>query len=191
MDLDEIELKATRKLLGLDKKENKQQNYDDNDYLIAREECIEYKKVTDTNVGDIEEAIKIVKSLIENTKESLISNTKLSQNRKTNRIIAYKATEYLLSEYTRQKQINEELMNEYHKRVQEKIDLKQELEEAIPIQKIKDKIEEIRHKKEEYEEKSEGLQINDFWHRKFIEATHKIRALEELLQESEENNHAK
>lgn len=64
MDLDEIELKATRKLLGLDKKENKQQNYDDNDYLIAREECIEYKKVTDTNVGDIEEAIEILKNAI-------------------------------------------------------------------------------------------------------------------------------
>lgn len=58
----------------------------------------------------------------------------------------------------------------------------------IPKQKIKDKVEEIRHKKEEYEEKGEGLQINDFFHRKFIEATHKIRALEELLQESEENN---
>lgn len=127
MDLDEIELKATRKLLGLDKKENKQQNYDDNDYLIAREECIEYKKVTDTNVGDIEEAIKIVKSLIENTKESLISNTKLSQNRKTNRIIAYKATEYLLSEYTRQKQINKELKQKIVDKIQErKFELQQE-----------------------------------------------------------------
>lgn len=127
MDLDEIELKATRKLLGLDKKENKQQNYDDNDYLIAREECIEYNNGSDINVGSIEEAIKIVKSLIENTKESLISNTKLSQNRKTNRIIAYKATEYLLSEYTRQKQINKELKQKIVDKIQErKFELQQE-----------------------------------------------------------------
>lgn len=183
MDLDEIELKATRKLLGLDKKENKQQNYDDNDYLIAREECIEYNNGSDINVGSIEEAIKIVKSLIENTKESLISNTKLSQNRKTNRIIAYKATEYLLSEYTRQKQINEELMNEYHKRVQEKIDLKQELEEAIPIQKIKDKIEELKNEKNRRTELGIFI-LKDYENQHLIG---EISSLEELLEESEDN----
>lgn len=182
-DLDEQEFLATRKLFGLDKKENKQQNYDDNDYLINREECVEYNNDNNINISSIEEAIKIVKSLIENTKESLISNTKLSQNRKTNRIIAYKATEYLLSEYTRQKQINEELMNEYHKRVQEKIDLKQELEEAIPIQKIKDKIEELKNEKNRRTELGIFI-LKDYENQHLIG---EISSLEELLEESEDN----
>lgn len=65
-------------------------------------------KGTDINVGIIEEDIEIVKSLIEDTKKSLISNTELSQYRKSNRTIAYKATEHLLTDYERQKQINEE-----------------------------------------------------------------------------------
>ena len=69
----------------------------------------------------IEEDIKIVKSLIKNTKESLINNTELSKYRKTNRIIAYKATEHLLSDYTRQKQINEEYQKE--KRENQKVEL--------------------------------------------------------------------
>ena len=59
-------------------------------------------------MGSIEEDIEIVKSLIEDTKKSLISNTELSQYRKSNRTIAYKALEHLLLDYERQKQINEE-----------------------------------------------------------------------------------
>lgn len=65
-------------------------------------------KTSDKNVGSIEKDIEIVKSLIEDTKKSLISNTELSQYRKSNRTIAYKATEHLLTDYERQKQINEE-----------------------------------------------------------------------------------
>ena len=133
MDLDNEELEATRKLHGLDKING-----------------------SDINVDSIEKAIKIVKSLIENTKESLISNTKLSQNRKTNRTIGYKALEILLSDYTKQKQINEEHQKE-NGLLREKV---KELEEEnlhwrgqyhlitrkidiIPKQKIKDKIEKL------------------------------------------------
>ena len=87
MDLDEQELKATRKLLGLDQKSNKQQNYDDNDYLIAREECIEY--------NNVEEDINELKILL--FQDRLTSYGKR------------KMVDYYESEIERQKQINKEL----------------------------------------------------------------------------------
>lgn len=146
-------------------------------------------------MGSIEEDIEIVKELLKGAKEYGQYNGNQY----------FYSIENILSDYTRQKQINEEhqkINGELREEVKEledkyilekvaKEEVEELLEDSIPKQKIKDKVEEIRHKKEEYEEKGEGLQINDFFHRKFIEATHKIRALEELLQESEENNHAK
>ena len=85
------------------------------------EELEATRKLNGVAKDKIEEDIKIVKSLIKNTKESLINNTELSKYRKTNRIIAYKATEHLLSDYTRQKQINEEYQKE--KRENQKVEL--------------------------------------------------------------------
>lgn len=114
-------------------------------------------KTRDIIVGSIEEDIEIVKSLIEDTKKSLISNTELSQYRKSNRTIAYKATEHLLSDYTRQKQINEEhqkINGELRERVKaleqeiEKINKQLDLdyveENYIPTQVLIDKIEELK-----------------------------------------------
>ena len=43
--------------------------YDDTDYLIEREESIEYGKGTDTNVGSIEEDIKVIKYRVEKCRE--------------------------------------------------------------------------------------------------------------------------
>ena len=118
MDLDDQELKATRKLNGVDKENN------------------------------IEKDIKIVKSLIENTKESLISNTKLNQNRKTNRIIAYKATEHLLSEYTRQKQEKEQYKQMYLDEVDKHVDII--LLYNSLLNKIKNKIKETQKEENLY-----------------------------------------
>ena len=49
--------------------------------------------------------------------------------------------------------------------------------------KIREKIEELETKRKEYEEKSEGLQINDFWHREFLKVCHKIQVLQEILED--------
>ena len=123
-------------------------------------------KDSDINVGSIEEDIEIVKSLIEDTKKSLISNAELSQYKKSNRIIAYKATEHLLTDYTRQKQINEEhqkINGELREKVKE-LDTKNDellkdlysancilsdLTDSIPIQKIQDKLEELDKQEQE------------------------------------------
>lgn len=53
----------------------------------------------------------------------------------------------------------------------------------IPKSKVKEKIEELKEKRKDYEEKSKGLQISDYFYRKFIELCHKINILEELLGE--------
>lgn len=194
MDLDEIELKATRKLLGLDKKENKQQNYDDNDYLIAREECIEYKKVTETNVGDIEEAIKRCEQLTRPEHASWIG------------ISNQLAILHVLEEYTRQKQINEEhqkINAELREKVKE-LDTKNDellkdlysanciisdLTDSIPKQKIKDKIEELNKQEQELqnsiseEEREEYSDANISFQLCDIEIRREV--LQELLQEED------
>lgn len=145
-------------------------------------------------MGSIKEDIEIVKSLIEDTKKSLISNTELSQYRKSNRTIAYKATEHLLSDYTRQKQINEE-----HQKINGKLREKvKELEEEnliqrkqimnifdngyIPKQKIKDKIEELKIQGNYKTLDNPEGRIH------FLkeESDYKIEVCEELLQESED-----
>ena len=150
-------------------------------------------------MGSIKEDIEIVKSLIEDTKKSLISNTELSQYRKSNRTIAYKATEHLLSDYTRQKQINEE-----HQKINGKLREKvKELEEEnliqrkqimnifdngyIPKQKIKDKIEELKIQGNYKTLDNPEGRIH------FLkeESDYKIEVCEELLQESEDKWYAK
>lgn len=113
-------------------------------------------------MGSIEEDIEIVKSLIEDTKKSLISNTELSQYRKSNRTIAYKATEHLLSDYTRQKQINEEhqkLNGELREKVKE---LEEESKEnkkkylALLMSQFPDTTETYKKYKKELQELLEG-----------------------------------
>ena len=157
-------------------------------------------------MGSIEEDIEIVKSLIEDTKKSLISNTELSQYRKSNRTIAYKATEHLLSDYTRQKQINKEhkkLNGELREKVKE-LDTKNnellkdlysanciiaDLTDSIPTQKIKDKIEELEKiSNNTYIEFLETNKTDADLHDKGLIIDGKIQALKELLQESEKTN---
>ena len=113
-------------------------------------------------MGSIEEDIEIVKSLIEDTKKSLISNTGLSQYRKSNRTIAYKALEHLLLDYERQKQINEEHqkingeLREKVKVLESKNNYLESLSDcqhnylinSIPKQKIKEIVDECIPKKE-------------------------------------------
>lgn len=72
---------------------NKQQNYDDNDYLIAREECIEY--------NNVEEDINELKILL--FQDRLTSYGKR------------KMVDYYESEIERQKQINKELNKKIEK----------------------------------------------------------------------------
>ena len=55
----------------------------------------------------------------------------------------------------------------------------------IPKQVVLDKIEELKNKEKEYEEKSQGIQINDYYHRKFLEVCHKKQILQEILGKGE------
>ena len=161
-------------------------------------------KGSDINVGNIEEDIEIVKSLIEDTKKSLISNTELSQYRKSNRTIAYKALEHLLLDYERQKQINEEhqkINGELREKVKE-LDTKNDellkdlysanciiadLTDSIPKQNIIEKIEELDRKEQELqnsiseEEREEYEDANISYLLCDIEIRRKV--LKELLQE--------
>lgn len=174
-------------------------------------------KGSDINVSSIEEDIKILQELMEDVELTFAGWVDILNEREKkalkNLIQDYTRQKQINEEHRKENGLLREEVKELEKNIEKISESSSNNEELIeklnsgetftvnqlgfikknfiPKQKIKDKVEEIRHKKEEYEEKGEGLQINDFFHRKFIEATHKIRALEELLQESEENNHAK
>lgn len=150
-------------------------------------------KCSDINVGSIEEDIKIIKnSWLYNDEE----NVKFVN-----------AIEHLLSDYTRQKQINEEhkkengLLREKVKELDTKNDelLKDlysanciiaDLIDSIPIQKIQDKLEELDKQEQELQnsiteeerEKYEDANIS------YLLCDIEIRreVLQELLQESED-----
>lgn len=107
MDLDEDELRATRRMNGADKPISRNIN-DLTDYLINREDSIEYK-TNDKNVANIEKDIKILKSYLNNSsyKES---NSDFFKNGGWE-IVGLDiplAIEHLLKDYERQKQRNEE-----------------------------------------------------------------------------------
>ena len=89
MDLDEEKLKATRKLHGLDKENG-----------------------SDINVGSIEEDIKKVKELNNLLKFFKTHGWIPDMSRKLNTNATIESIEHLLSDYTRQKQINEEHQKE-------------------------------------------------------------------------------
>ena len=121
MDLDEEKLKATRKLHGLDKENG-----------------------SDINVGSIEEDIKKVKELNNLLKFFKTHGWIPDMSRKLNTNATIESIEHLLSDYTRQKQINEEHQKtngELREKVKELIKEKQELTSAlldsIPIQKMR------------------------------------------------------
>ena len=92
-----------------------------------------------------EEAIEIVQSLINQTKENVKNNIEnLSENRITNRILGYRALETLLDLYYKEKEKNKELTEAYKsekKMKNEYVKLYQDLllkENVIPVQKVKD-----------------------------------------------------
>lgn len=145
------------------------------------------------NVGSIEEDIEILNSIVKVNKDFLsdIENQTINQKE-------IKALEHLLSDYTRQKQINKEhqkINGELRKKVKE---LEEQLEydkthiytpptiklNFIPIQKIVDKIEELKKQRRELGFKTylrkEDI-IND--DRAIV---CQIQVLLELLQESED-----
>lgn len=78
MDLDDDELRATRKLLGVDKQDG-----------------------SDKNVGSIEEDIKVLEIFLKEM-NNVFQQTKINNTKERN------ALKNLLQDYARQKQINEE-----------------------------------------------------------------------------------
>ena len=108
------------------------------------------------------------------------------------------AIENILSDYTRQKQINEEhqkLNGELRERVKE-LDTKNDellkdlysanciiadLTDSIPKQKIKEKIEELKNEKEQLR-----IDKNVTWDSQIYKLDLKIQVLQKLLQESED-----
>ena len=56
-------------------------------------------------------------------------------------------------------------------------------EKYIPIQKVKDKIEEYKKQKDKYESEIQEVFKNNYYHGKILELTHKIWGLEEILED--------
>ena len=120
-----------------------------------------------------EEAIEIVQSLINQTKENVKNNIEnLSENRITNRISGYRALETLLDLYYKEKEKNKELTETYKsekKMKNEYVKLYQDLllkENVIPIQKVKDIIDridyDIKKTKEIISNNRRDYQRNDY-----------------------------
>lgn len=120
-----------------------------------------------------EEAIEIVQSLINQTKENVKNNIEnLSENRITNRISGYRALETLLDLYYKEKEKNKELTETYKsekKMKNEYVKLYQDLllkENVIPIQRVKDIIDridyDIKKTKEIISNNRRDYQRNDY-----------------------------
>ena len=138
-------------------------------------------KGSDLNVSSIEEDIKIVKELLKGAKDYGLYNGNEY----------FYSIENILQDYTRQKQINEEHQNingELREKVKELIKEKQELTSAlldsIPIQKIEDKIEELKRQRRELGFKT-YLRKEDIINDDRVIMC-EISVLQELLQESED-----
>lgn len=169
------------------------------------------RKGSDINVGSIEEHIKILENLksylnllVYDGNDKIIYNDLLWDEKTVDCI---NAIEHLLSDYTRQKQINEEhqkengLLREKVKELDTKNDellkdlysancIISDLTDSIPIQKIQDKIEELNNQEKELqnsiteEEREEYEDANISFLLCDIEIRREV--LKELLQESED-----
>lgn len=164
MDLDEQELKATRKLHRLDK-------YDDTDYLINREESIEYK-ISDTNDDSIKEDImseeafnelidnfEIVNTLTEYGRKAIKQNVKNLQKR----IKELEEENGILEFQNKQVENYVKELKKYNKTVSDRI--VEYKKNSISKQKVKDLIE------------NETINISGF-------ECIAVEDLEELLEES-------
>lgn len=152
------------------------------------EEFYVSNKTSDKNVANIEEAIKILE-------KDLFYYDEIKENFDDDTIKFYEALRHILSDYTRQKQINEEhqkINGELREKVKE-LDTKNDellkdlysanciisdLIDSIPKQKIKNKIEELKQDKE-------SKYYDSFLEERDIEKT--IEFLQELLQEEAKN----
>lgn len=167
MDLDDEELKATRKLLGLDKVTDIQKNINNLKVYLKYDNIYQKYKI-DKNINNLSDFdIFCIEHCIN------IDN--------------------LLQDYTRQKQINEEhrkINGELREKVKElEIDLTTVYMKGVEDgkdkykQKIKDKIEELKDTLKHYDEYSK-LNLLERVNIDLIDS--KIEILQELLQESED-----
>lgn len=137
------------------------------DYLINREDSIEYKNGKDTNVGSIEEDIKVLKKLLE-TLEELFQLTKVNNTKERN------ALKNLLTDYEKQKEESKKYEQMYLDEVDKHVDIVL-LYNGL-LNKIKDKIKELENENYQIALDSEvafdtGIMKNNL----------KIQVLEELL----------
>ena len=89
-----------------------------------------------------------------------------------------KAIRNVLQELERLQKDKAELMNEYHKRVQERIDIEQELKDSISKDKIRDKIEELEKEIDTAIDNSKGGLDEEF-----IDKGTKLLAQKRVLQD--------
>ena len=132
--------------------------YDDTDYLINREESIEYK-ISDTNVGSIEKDIKRCEQLIklEHASWTGISN-QLAIAHVVDRVKELEAK----LEFKNWGDLDNIQFEEY-------------MNQFIPKQKVKDKIEEIN---KEYEDSKDENGNSEYYYPDYT-----IRKFKELLEE--------
>ena len=130
--------------------------YDDTDYLINREESIEYK-ISDTNVASIEEDIKRCEQLIKPEHASWIGiSNQLAIAHVVDRVKELEAK----LEFKNWGDLDNIQFEEY-------------MNQFIPKQKVKDKIEELKQKREK---EPQGT-VRDFI------LVEEIKFLKELLEE--------
>lgn len=116
--------------------------------------------------SNIEEDIKLLKSL------DTTGDKEFTQ-----------AIENILLERKQDKKRIKKLEEENKKKSIENICYQEELENSIPVQKVKDKIEEYKKQKDKYESETQEVFANNYYHRKILELTHKILGLEKLLED--------
>ena len=144
--------------------------YDDTDYLINREESIEYK-ISDTNVGNIEEDIKRCEQLIKPEHASWIGiSNQLAIAHLIEKIKELEEENKILKFQNKQVENYTEELKKYNKTVSDRI--VEYKKNSISKQKVKDKIEELKNAKRET--------IRENWH--YIYSI-QLKILEELLEE--------
>lgn len=161
------------------------------DYLINREDSIEYKNGKDTNVGSIEEDIKVLKKLLE-TLEELFQLTKVNNTKERN------ALKNLLTDYEKQKEESKKYEQMYLDEVDKHVDvvllyngllnkIKDKIEEnSNIIKEIEEKIKEEENSEDVCREYIRDLNIRDLNRQKGL-AKRDILTLQELLPQEETN----
>lgn len=142
--------------------------YDDTDYLINKEESIEYK-ISDTNVGNIEEDIKRCEQLIKPEHASWIGIS--NQSAIAHLIEKIKELEEENATLRKAKNIAKEVKIEDITQVMNK-SYEEFMKQFVSKQKVKDKIEEL--------EKAKNKTNKEHWKYNY---TLQIAILKELLEE--------